>query len=323
MTAVAAKRRFWVEDESSVTRCGRGGVEVLDTPLLNKNTAFTRQERAELGLEGLLPSAVQSLEDRVRRVYEQYHEQPTDLLKNVFLASCTTATRCCSTAVGEHVREMLPIVYTPTVGTAIQEFSHLFRRPRGVFLNIEDARRDRRGLDATGLGAGRRRPGRGLRCRGDPGHRRLGRRRHRHLDRQARRLHRGRRHRPAPGAAGGAGRRHQPRGAAQRPALPRHCARPGPRRAVRRVHRRLRRRPSTQLFPNAILHWEDFGAGHGPRHPRAVRATASARSTTTSRAPARSCWPRALRPCGSPAAAARPARSWSSAPARPGSGSPT
>ena len=55
--------------------------------------------------------------------------------------------------VGEHVHEMLPIVYTPTVGAAIQEFSHLFRRPRGVFLNVEDLDGIDRALDATGLGA--------------------------------------------------------------------------------------------------------------------------------------------------------------------------
>ncbi|MFC4999076.1 NAD-dependent malic enzyme [Dactylosporangium cerinum] len=153
MTAVAAKRRFWVEDGSSVTSAR--GVEVLDTPLLNKNTAFTRQERAELGLEGLLPAAVQTLEDRVRRVYEQYHEQPTDLLKNVFLAMLQDNDEVLFyRLLTEHLREMLPVVYDPTVGEAIKRYSHEYRRPRGVYLSIAEPDRIEAAFQDLGLGAG-------------------------------------------------------------------------------------------------------------------------------------------------------------------------
>ena len=69
------------------------GVEVLATPLLNKGTAFSAQERAALGLEGLLPAAVLSLDQQAERAYAQLRAQPSDLLKNVYWRRCTTATR--------------------------------------------------------------------------------------------------------------------------------------------------------------------------------------------------------------------------------------
>ncbi|MEV4508570.1 NAD-dependent malic enzyme [Dactylosporangium sp. NPDC049525] len=153
MTAVVAKRRFWVEDGSCVTSAR--GAEVLDTPLLNKNTAFTQREREELGLEGLLPSAVQSLEDQVRRVYEQYRQQPTDLLKNVFLAMLQDNDEVLFyRLLTEHLREMLPVVYDPTVGEAIKRYSHEYRRPRGVYLSIDEPDRIEAAFNDLGLGAG-------------------------------------------------------------------------------------------------------------------------------------------------------------------------
>jgi malate dehydrogenase (oxaloacetate-decarboxylating) len=152
MTVVAAKRRYRVEDGSYVTSAR--GVEVLDTPLLNKGTAFTPQERAALGLEGLLPPAVQSLEDQVRRVYEQYHEQPTDLLKNVFLAMLQDNDEVLFyRLLAEHLREMLPVVYDPTVGEAIKRYSHEYRRPRGVYLSVDEPDRIETAFNDLGLGA--------------------------------------------------------------------------------------------------------------------------------------------------------------------------
>ena len=89
----------------------------------------------------MLPSAVETIEEQVARSYEQFSQCDTDVSKWVFLTQLHDSNEVLFyKLMGEHVREMLPIVYTPTVGTAIQEFSHLFRRPRGVFLNIEDAR---------------------------------------------------------------------------------------------------------------------------------------------------------------------------------------
>jgi malate dehydrogenase (oxaloacetate-decarboxylating) len=149
---VSAKRLFRVDGDGYETTAR--GMEVLDIPLLNKGTAFTRQERQALGLEGLLPPAVLSLEDQVARVYEQYHEQSSDLLKNVFLMMLQDNDEVLFyRLLSEHLREMMPIVYDPTVGEAIKRYSHEYRRPRGVFLSIDEPDRVETALAGMGLGA--------------------------------------------------------------------------------------------------------------------------------------------------------------------------
>ena len=129
------------------------GLAVLDDPQVNRGTAFTMDERDHLGLHGLLPSGVETIAEQVTRCYEQFSQATSDVARWVFLTQLHDSNEVLFyKLVGEHVVEMLPIVYTPTVGTAIQEFSHLFRRPRGVFLNIEDVDGIDRALDSTGLG---------------------------------------------------------------------------------------------------------------------------------------------------------------------------
>jgi malate dehydrogenase (oxaloacetate-decarboxylating) len=130
------------------------GLAVLDDPEVNRGTAFTLEERDLLGLHGLLPSAVETMDEQAARCYEQFKAKDSDVEKWVFLSQLHDSNEVLFyRLVGDHVHEMLPIVYTPTVGAAIQEFSHLFRRPRGVFLNIDDVDGIDRALDATGLGA--------------------------------------------------------------------------------------------------------------------------------------------------------------------------
>ncbi|PFX77072.1 NAD-dependent malic enzyme [Bacillus cereus] len=115
------------------------GAEVLSTPLLNKGVAFTQNEREELGLKGVLPPAVLTLEEQARRAYEQFSSQPDDLLKNVYLTALHDRNEVLFYRIlTDHLREMLPIVYTPTVGVAIQRYSHEYRKPRGVYLSIND-----------------------------------------------------------------------------------------------------------------------------------------------------------------------------------------
>ncbi|WP_141549162.1 oxaloacetate-decarboxylating malate dehydrogenase [Bacillus thuringiensis] len=115
------------------------GAEVLSTPLLNKGVAFTQNEREELGLKGLLPPAVLTLEEQARRAYEQFSSQPDDLLKNVYLTALHDRNEVLFYRIlTDHLREMLPIVYTPTVGVAIQRYSHEYRKPRGIYLSIND-----------------------------------------------------------------------------------------------------------------------------------------------------------------------------------------
>jgi malate dehydrogenase (oxaloacetate-decarboxylating) len=127
------------------------GRAVLAEPRLNKGTAFTAEEREVLGLAGLLPPRVLTLDQQASRAYLQYLDQPTDLAKNVFLTALHDRNEVLFfRLLGRHLPEMLPIVYTPTVGEAIQRYSHEYRRPRGVYLSIQDPDGMERALLASG-----------------------------------------------------------------------------------------------------------------------------------------------------------------------------
>ena len=115
------------------------GRAVLSEPRINKGTGFTLQEREDLGLIGLLPPRVLSIDEQADRAYRQYLEQPTDLSKNVFLTLLRDRNEALYfRLLSDHLPELLPIVYTPTVGEAIKRYSHEYRRPHGVYLSIED-----------------------------------------------------------------------------------------------------------------------------------------------------------------------------------------
>ena len=114
----------------------------LEDPLANKGTAFTEAERSELGLRGLLPSAVESLDQQVARSYYAYQRQSDDLARHINLRALQdTNETLFYRLVLDHVEEMLPIIYTPTVGLACQRFSEIYRRPRGLFIPYPDADR--------------------------------------------------------------------------------------------------------------------------------------------------------------------------------------
>jgi malate dehydrogenase (oxaloacetate-decarboxylating) len=113
------------------------GASVLASPLLNRGTAFTVEERDQLGLTGLLPDRVSTMQEQLARVYAQYLRQPDDLSKNLYLASLRDRNEVLFyRLLIDYIEEMLPIVYTPTVGTAIERYSHEFGRPRGVYLSV-------------------------------------------------------------------------------------------------------------------------------------------------------------------------------------------
>jgi malate dehydrogenase (oxaloacetate-decarboxylating) len=115
------------------------GHAVLQLPLLNRGTAFTDAERRALGLTGLLPQRSIDISTQVRRVYAQYARQPAPLDKHVFLTNLRDRNEVLFHRVlADHLEEMLPIVYTPTIGTAIERFSHEFRRPRGLYLSVDN-----------------------------------------------------------------------------------------------------------------------------------------------------------------------------------------
>ena len=124
-------------DSGPVYRVAVRGTQVMREPLIFRGTAFTPEQRAELGLTGLLPAGVSTLEAQTARVYAQYERQADDLAKNVYLTALRDRNEVLFYRVlSEHLDEMLPIIYTPTIGQAIERYSHEYRRPRGVFLSI-------------------------------------------------------------------------------------------------------------------------------------------------------------------------------------------
>ena len=130
------------------------GRAVLATPLLNRGTAFTPEERRALGLTGLLPSGVSTMEAQLRRTYAQFGRQADDLGKNVYLANLRDRNEVLFyRLLTEHLEEMLPIVYTPTVGQAIERFSHEFRRPRGIYLSVDHPDKAEEAFRNSGVGA--------------------------------------------------------------------------------------------------------------------------------------------------------------------------
>ena len=117
------------------------GRHLLKDPFLNKGTAFTAEERRAFHIEGRLPPRIETLEEQVERQYEQFSSCKTNLEKYVYLRELQDYNRILYySLVKHHLEEMLPIVYTPTVGEAIQEFSHIYREPRGLVVTESNYR---------------------------------------------------------------------------------------------------------------------------------------------------------------------------------------
>ena len=127
----------------------------LDDPLVNRGVAFTEKEREALGLTGRLPSAVLTLDQQARRVYQQLQRQPDDLAKNVYLEQLHDRNEVLYYKVlADHLAELLPVVYDPTVGNAVERYSHEYRRPRGVYLSIDRPDDIEKAFATLGLGPG-------------------------------------------------------------------------------------------------------------------------------------------------------------------------
>jgi malate dehydrogenase (oxaloacetate-decarboxylating) len=115
---------------------GIRGMELLNRQVVNKGTAFTEQERDHFGLHGLLPPHVESLDEQSARAYEAYKRKSEDLERHIYLRQLQDTNEVLFyRLLLDHVEEMMPIVYTPIVGQACQQFSHIYRRPRGIFLS--------------------------------------------------------------------------------------------------------------------------------------------------------------------------------------------
>jgi malate dehydrogenase (oxaloacetate-decarboxylating) len=117
------------------------GVDLLGTPALNKGTAFTEEERTEFGLQGLLPPHVESLDEQAVRAYEAFQRKDNDLERHIYLRALQDTNEVLFyRLIVDHIEEMTPLVYTPTVATAIEQFSHIYRRASRTIHSIPFAR---------------------------------------------------------------------------------------------------------------------------------------------------------------------------------------
>ena len=124
------------------------GYRALYHPAFNKSTAFTREEREEYGLKGLLPYKVGNQDGQMERVLENLRRKSRDIEKFIFLASLHERNeRLFYRTVLENIEEIMPLIYTPTVGEAVKEFAHIFRRPKGFYITPEDKGNIRQMLD--------------------------------------------------------------------------------------------------------------------------------------------------------------------------------
>jgi malate dehydrogenase (oxaloacetate-decarboxylating)(NADP+) len=115
------------------------GVKILHDPIRNKGTAFTDAERDELKLRGLLPPRVHSMAEQELRVLGNFRAKPTDLEKYLYLIALQDRNEnLFYRVIMNHIEEMMPIIYTPTVGQACQEFQHIYRKPRGFYVSLND-----------------------------------------------------------------------------------------------------------------------------------------------------------------------------------------
>ncbi|MGE0131941.1 MAG: NAD-dependent malic enzyme [Blastocatellales bacterium] len=112
------------------------GQLLLDYPLLNKGMAFTDEERREFGLLGLLPPHLSDVEEQIERNYENYRRKESDIERYIFLMALQDRNETLFyKLLGRHISEMMPIIYTPVVGAASQLYSHIYRRPRGLYIS--------------------------------------------------------------------------------------------------------------------------------------------------------------------------------------------
>ncbi|KAI9801919.1 MAG: NAD-dependent malic enzyme, mitochondrial [Piccolia ochrophora] len=131
--------------------CTLRGSALLQSQFHNKGSAFPANERRAFELDGLLPPNIQTLEEQVTRAYQQYSGRHDALAKNTFMSSMKEQNEVLYyKLVQDHLKEMFSIIYTPTEGDAIQNFSRLFRKPEGCFLNVFEQDRVRESLSRWG-----------------------------------------------------------------------------------------------------------------------------------------------------------------------------
>ncbi|NLG20782.1 MAG: NAD-dependent malic enzyme [Actinomycetales bacterium] len=139
---------------SAPLRIRARGRAVLSNPMTNRGTAFTAEEREALEIDGLMPTGFTTLENQTRRVFEQFRSNKSMLGKFLTLNALRDRNEVLFYhLLSNHLEEMLPIIYTPTIGEAIERFSSTYNRPRGVFLSIDHPEKVEKALANYGLGA--------------------------------------------------------------------------------------------------------------------------------------------------------------------------
>jgi len=115
------------------------GRAILEHAILNKGTAFTHEERTKFGLHGLIPAAIETMDQQVARLYQAYKKKTEDLSRHMFLRELQDRNEILFyRLLMDHIGEMLPMIYTPVVGAACQKFSEIYRRPRGLFISFPE-----------------------------------------------------------------------------------------------------------------------------------------------------------------------------------------
>ncbi|MBD3586823.1 NAD-dependent malic enzyme [Salinimonas sp. HHU 13199] len=127
------------QDDNRYLYIPHSGPSLLETPLLNKGSAFTARERASFNLTGLLPPRFETIEEQVERAYMQYNTFDDPLNKHIYLRAIQDNNETLFyRLVQRHIDEMMPIIYTPTVGDACEQFSDIYRSSRGLFVSWEE-----------------------------------------------------------------------------------------------------------------------------------------------------------------------------------------
>lgn len=112
------------------------GKQLLESPLLNKGSAFSEEERIEFGLQGLVPPHISTTEEQLARTYESYKKKATDLERYIYLVSLQDRNETLFyRLLHDHITEMMPVIYTPVVGEGCKQYSHIYRRPRGLYID--------------------------------------------------------------------------------------------------------------------------------------------------------------------------------------------
>jgi malate dehydrogenase (oxaloacetate-decarboxylating) len=136
MAHIPGQANHEVEDIIEVSITGRA---LLDDPVLNKGSAFPEDERREFGLLGLLPPHVSTVDEQLARTYENFTRKENDVERYIFLTSLQDRNETLFyRLVQEHIAEMVPVVYTPVVGAGCEQYSHIYRKPRGIYISYPD-----------------------------------------------------------------------------------------------------------------------------------------------------------------------------------------